>query len=46
MGAVVQPSERSWWKEPIHKIELLWIAVILLWSILMFVMMPYWNVVG
>ncbi|NOZ11863.1 MAG: cytochrome C oxidase subunit II [Gammaproteobacteria bacterium] len=46
MSALMPPSDRLWWKEPIEKVELLWILLALLWAVLMFVMMPYWHVYG
>ncbi len=46
MSALMPPSERVWWKEPVHKVELIWIVLALVWSILMFLMMPYWHVYG
>ncbi len=46
MSALMPPSNRLWWKEPIEKVELLWIVLALLWAVLMFAMMPYWHVYG
>jgi len=44
--SLTPPSERLWWKEPIERVELLWIGLALLWSLVMFVMMPYWHIYG
>ncbi len=44
--AIAPPSERIWWKEPIHKVELVWIIVAFLWGLAMFFMMIYWHGVG
>jgi len=44
--AIAPPSERIWWKEPIHKIELAWITIAFLWGLAMFFMMIYWHAVG
>jgi cytochrome c oxidase subunit 2 len=44
--AISPPSERLWWKEPIHKVELIWIIVAFLWGIAMFLMMIYWHAFG
>ena len=44
--AISPPSERLWWKEPIHKVELIWITVAFLWGIAMFLMMIYWHSFG
>jgi hypothetical protein len=39
-------SERVWWKEPLERTELVWIAIALVWCLIMFFMMPYWHVYG
>jgi cytochrome c oxidase subunit 2 len=44
--AISPPSERIWWKEPIAKIELVWIVVAFLWGVVMFGMMIYWHAEG
>lgn len=44
--ALAPPSERIWWKEPIERVELIWVGLALLWALFMFFMMPYWHVVG
>ncbi len=44
--AIAPPSEKIWWKEPIERVELLWVAIALTWAIFMFLMMPYWHVYG
>jgi cytochrome c oxidase subunit II len=44
--AIFPPSERLWWKLPIHRVELVWIVVAFLWGIVMFFMMVYWHAVG
>ena len=44
--AINPPAERIWWKEPVHKLELLWVVIGLVWAIVMFLMMPYWHIVG
>jgi cytochrome c oxidase subunit 2 len=44
--AITPPKERLWWKEPIAKIELVWIAVAFLWGLVMFFMMIYWHATG
>ncbi|MEX2163473.1 MAG: hypothetical protein WD823_04425 [Sulfuricaulis sp.] len=40
------PAERLWWKEPIEGVELFWVAIALVWAIVMFLMMPYWHIYG
>ena len=44
--AISPPSERLWWKEPIAKVELVWIVVAFLWGLVMFGMMIYWHAEG
>lgn len=44
--ALTPPTERLWWKEPIEAVELFWVAIALVWAIVMFIMMPYWHVYG
>ena len=36
----------GWWKEPIHKVELIWIIVAFMWVLVMFFMIIYWHGVG
>lgn len=44
--SLTPPAERLWWKEPIEGVELFWVAIALVWAIVMFIMMPYWHVYG
>jgi len=44
--AITPPSERNWWKEPIARIELIWIVIAFLWGLTMFFMMIYWHGAG
>ncbi len=44
--AISPPAERIWWREQIHREELVWIIVAFLWGLVMFFMMIYWHVVG
>jgi len=46
MSSILPPSERIWWKQPLDRVEGTWIAIALLWSLIMFFMMPYWHVFG
>ena len=46
MSSLLPPVERIWWKEPIEGVELFWVAIALVWAIVMFIMMPYWHVYG
>ena len=44
--AVTPPSERIWWNEPVHGIELAWIVIAFLWGLFMFFMMIWWHGAG
>jgi cytochrome c oxidase subunit II len=46
MSSILPPARRVWWKEPVEKIELWWIALALIWALILFFMMPYWHVFG
>lgn len=44
--AITPPSERIWWKEPIARVELIWIIIAFSWGLVMFFMMIYWHGAG
>lgn len=44
--AITSPTERLWWKEPLHRPEIIWIAVSFVWGLIMFFAMIYWHVYG
>jgi len=44
--AITPPTERIWWKEPIAKVELIWIIIAFIWGLVMFFMMIYWHGAG
>ena len=44
--AISPPTERLWWKEPIAKVELVWIIIAFTWGLTMFFMMIYWHGYG
>ena len=46
MSAILPPTERVWWKQPLDRVELLWIVIALVWCLIMFFMMPYWHIYG
>ncbi|MFA7665572.1 MAG: cytochrome C oxidase subunit II [Burkholderiaceae bacterium] len=46
MSAILPPPQRIWWKQPVDKVELIWIAIAFIWCMVMFFMMPYWHVYG
>ena len=41
--ALTPPENRLWWKEPLHRMEIVWIAIAFLWGLFMFFMMIYWH---
>jgi len=46
MSAILPPPQRIWWKQPVDKVELIWITIAFIWCMVMFFMMPYWHVYG
>ncbi len=46
MSAILPPSQRLWWKEPVERIEIMWIAIAFVWCLILTFMMPYWHVFG
>jgi len=46
MSAILPPSQRLWWKEPVERIEIVWIAIAFVWCLILTFMMPYWHVFG
>jgi cytochrome c oxidase subunit II len=44
--AITSPRERLWWKEPLHRPEIIWIAVSFVWGLIMFFAMIYWHLYG
>jgi len=46
MSSIHPPSEVLWWKKPLDRVEGTWIAIALVWSLIMFIMMPLWHVYG
>ena len=46
MTSYLPPAQRIWWKVPVGRQEIVWIAVALTWCLIMFFMMPYWHVYG
>jgi cytochrome c oxidase subunit 2 len=46
MTAILPPAQRLWYKQPLDKVELLWIVIAFVWCLVMFFMMPYWHVYG
>jgi cytochrome c oxidase subunit 2 len=46
MTSFLPPPEKIWWKVPVGKQEIVWIAIALVWCLIMFLMMPLWHVYG
>ena len=46
MSSLSPPSQRIWWNQPVDRVEGTWIVVALVWSLILFFMMPYWHVFG
>ena len=46
MSAILPPSQRLWWKQPIAGQEWAWIGIAFVWAMIMFVMMVYWHING
>jgi cytochrome c oxidase subunit 2 len=46
MSAILPPPQRIWWKQPVDKVEIIWIVIAFIWCMVMFFMMPYWHVYG
>ena len=44
--AITPPSERIWWKEPVHKVEIIWVIIAFLWGVAMFFTMIWWHGFG
>ena len=46
MSAFLPPADKIWWKVPVGRQEIVWIAIALTWCLIMFLMMPLWHVYG
>ena len=44
--AISPPAERIWWKEPLHRAEIIWITIAFLWGVTMFSVMIGWHFYG
>ena len=44
--AIQPPTNKLWWKEPLHRVELVWITIAFLWGLVMFFAMIVWHVTG
>jgi len=46
MSAILPPSDRLWYKEPIDRVEGTWIVLSLIWCMILFFMMVGWHIWG
>ena len=46
MSAILPPTERVWWKQPIDRVEGTWIVIALIWCFVRFFMMVGWHIWG
>ena len=46
MSAILPPSDRLWYKEPIDRVEGTWIVLSLIWCMVLFFMMVGWHIWG
>ena len=44
--AITPPENRHWWNEPLHRMEIGWIAIAFTWGLFMFGVMIYWHING
>ena len=46
MSAILPPSDRLWYKHPIDRVEGTWLAIALVWCLILFFMMVGWHIWG
>ena len=44
--SLTPPEQRLWWKEPLHRMEIIWITLAFIWGLVMFFTMIYWHIYG
>ncbi|MCW5699307.1 MAG: cytochrome C oxidase subunit II [Rhodospirillales bacterium] len=44
--ALTSPEARIWWKEPLHKFEIIWVLIAFVWGLVMFFTMVWWHITG
>lgn len=44
--AIAPPADRLWWRAPVPRGEILWIAASFVWGLVMFFTMIYWHAYG
>ena len=46
MSAILPPTDRVWWKEPLERTEIFWIVIAFVWCLILFASMPFWHLKG
>lgn len=46
MSAILPPSDRLWWKQPLDRVEGTWLGIAFAWCLVMFFMMVGWHIYG
>lgn len=46
MSAILPPAERLWYKHPIDRVEGTWLAIAVVWCLILFFMMVGWHIWG
>lgn len=44
--AIHPPEQRLWWREPVEKMEILWVGLSFVWGLVMFFTMIAWHIYG
>lgn len=44
--AIFPPTQRVWWREPVARMEIAWIAIAFVWGLVMFGTMIAWHIWG
>lgn len=44
--AIQPPENKLWWREPLHRMEIVWISIAFVWGLVMFSAMIYWHMTG
>ena len=42
--AIFPPQQRVWWREPVARMEVVWIAIAFVWGLVMFGTMVAWHI--
>lgn len=44
--SLTPPEDRLWWKEPLARMEIIWISIAFVWGLVMFFTMIFWHIEG